>query len=135
MSKAKLSAGIEELNDKLNSKTRVVMRVKHYKSDSGKVIKTGPQEAYMKEKRDYSKCPRTAAEAAQAEKWKAACAAASVIIKDKSHPRYAELRARWNAQFDGHPEPLFQTKGKPTVVYGMFPVFVRMMLLREAENG
>ena len=114
MSKAKLSAGIEELNGKLNSKTRVVMRVKHYKSDSGKVIKTGPQEAYMKE---------------------AACAAASVIIKDKSHPRYAELRARWNAQFDGHPEPLFQTKGKPTVVYGMFPVFVRMMLLREAENG
>ena len=134
MSKAKLSACIEELNGKLSNKDQVVMRVKRYRSDNGKVIKIGPQEAYAKEKRDYSKNPRTAGEAAQAEKWKAACAAASGIIKDKNHPRYAELRARWNAQFDGHPEPLFQVKGRPKVIYGMFPVFVRMVLLREGES-
>ena len=131
MARAQLSAGIDELTGKLNSKTRVVMRVKRYKSDKGKVIKIGPQEAYVKERRDYSKSPRTEAEAVQAEKWKAACKAASEIIKDKNHPRYAELRARWNAQFDGHPDPLFQERGKPKVIYGMFPVFVRMVLLSE----
>ena len=135
MSRAKLSAGIDELNGTLNSKTRVVMRVKRYKSDKGKVIKVGPQETYVKDKRDYSKSPRTVAEEMQAAKWKAVCAAASEIIKDKNHPRYADLRARWNAQFDGHPEPLFQENGKPKVIYGMFPVFVRMVLLKEGEKG
>lgn len=134
MSQSKLSAGIEEMTGKLNSKTRVIMRVKRYKNDKGKVIKVGPQETYVKDPRDYQKNPRTAAEELQAIKWKAACAAASEIIKDKNHPRYADLRARWNAQFEGHPEPLFQVPGKPKVIYGMFPVFVRMVLLREGEK-
>ena len=134
MSRATLSPGIETLRGKLARKSGMQMRIKTYRNDSGEVIKYGPQEYFKRESRDYKHSPRTEAEQAQATIWRTACREASLIIKDKSHPRYADLRARWNAQFDGHPEPLFQVPGKPKVIYGMFPVFVRMVLLREEEK-
>ena len=119
MAQAKLSVGIDLLT-----------RLKEYRADDGTLIKCGPQEIYFKEKRDYKRHPKRGAEEVQAQKWKDACRGASVIIKDKSHPRYGELRARWNAQLKGQPDPLLDPKQVT-----MFPNFVRVILLRELESG
>ena len=59
---------------------------------------------------------------------------ASAIVKDKTHPRYAELRERWNAQFaSGGDKELNEGKDEKKV-YGMFPVFVRMVLMHEKRK-
>ena len=86
--------------------------------------------AAFKEKRDYKRHPRRGAEEVQAQKWKEACRGASMIIKDKTHPRYGELRARWNAQLKGQPDALLDPKRVT-----MFPNFVRVILLKELESG
>ena len=130
MAQAELSVGIDLLRGKLKRDSEVVTRLKGYRADDGTLIKYGPQEIYFKEKRDYKHHPRQGAEEAQAQKWTAACRGASVIIKDKSHPRYGELRARWNAQLKGKPDSLLDPKRVT-----MFPNFVRVILLRELENG
>jgi len=130
MAQAELSVGIDLLRGKLKRDSEVVTRLKGYRADDGTLIKYGPQEIYFKEKRDYKHHPRQGAEEAQAQKWTAACRGASVIIKDKSHPRYGELRSRWNAQLKGQPDPLLDPKRVT-----MFPNFVRVILLRELENG
>lgn len=130
MAQAELSVGIDWLRGKLKRDSEVVTRLKEYRADDGTLIKCGPQEIYFKEKRDYKRHPRRGAEEAQAQKWTAACRGASVIIKDKSHPRYSELRARWNEQLKGKPDELLDPKRVT-----MFPNFVRVILLRELENG
>ena len=130
MAQAELSVGIDLLRGKLKRDSEVVTRLKEYRADDGTLIKYGPQEIYFKEKRDYKRHPRRGAEAAQAAKWQEACRGASVIIKDKAHPRYGELRARWNAQLKGKPDSLLDPKRVT-----MFPNFVRVILLREIENG
>lgn len=130
MAQAELSVGKDLLRGKLKRDSEVVTRLKEYRADDGTLIKYGPQEIYFKEKRDYKHHPRQGAEEAQAQKWQAACRGASVIIKDKSHPRYEELRARWNAQLKGQPDSLLDPKRVT-----MFPNFVRVILLREIENG
>lgn len=135
MAKAKLSPGIETLRGKLAQKTDVQMRVKTYKDDSGHVIKSGPQEYFFRAKRDYKLSPRTAAEENQVNIWREVCRAASVIIKDKNHPRYAELRARWNAQFESGCDAMLNEGSKKKNIYGMFPVFVRMVLLNERKDA
>ena len=98
MAQAKLSVGIDLLRGKLKRDSEVVTRLQEYRADDGTIIKYGPQEIYFKEKRDYKHHPKRGAEEVQAQKWKEACRGASAIIKDKSQPRYGELRARWNAQ-------------------------------------
>ena len=130
MAQAELSVGIDLLRGKLKRDSEVVTRLKEYRADDGTLIKYGPQEIYFKEKRDYKHHPRQGAEETQAQKWTAACRGANVIIKDKSHPRYGELRARWNAQLKGQPDSLLAPKRVT-----MFPNFVRVILLRELENG
>lgn len=130
MAQAELSVGIDLLRGKLKRSSEVVTRLKEYRADDGSIIKYGPQEIYFKEKRDYTRHPKRGAEEVQAQKWKAACRGASVIIKDKSHPRYGELRARWNAQLKGQPDPILDPKRVT-----MFPNFVRVILLRELESG
>ena len=135
MAVAELSPGIESLRGKLSGDSGMQMRFKRWKDDTGRVIKVGPQEFFRRKKRDYKRSPRTEKEEAQASIWREVCREASAIVKDKEHPRYADLRARWNAQFQGHTEPMFQEAGKPKVIYGMFPVFVRMVLLRERTRG
>ena len=87
----------------------------------------------MRKSRDYKRSPRTEAEKAQAQLWQEVCRDASVIIKDKNHPRYAELRARWNAQFKGGADAELNAGKDKRVIYGMFPVFVRMVLLTERK--
>ena len=139
MSKVELSAGLDILRGKVSGRgsagSNMVMRIKSYRDDKGRVISMGPQEFYRLRKRDYRYRPRTAAEEAQAGKWQAVCRAASAIVKDKNHPRYAELRARWNAQFNGGGDAFLNEGRTEKVIYGMFPVFVRMVLLKERTNS
>ena len=135
MARAELSPGIESLRGKLAGWSGIQTRVKQWRDDSGHVIKTGPQELFKRRSRDYKRSPRTAAEQAQAELWSTVCREASTIIKDKNHPRYAELRERWNAQFKGGGDAYLNEGRDKTVVYGMFPVFVRMVLMKEMKEG
>ena len=139
MSKAELSVGIDTLRGKLSGKGRpdssMVMRLKSYRDDKGRVIMMGPQELYRLRKRDYKYRPRTAAEERQAGIWREVCREASTIVKDKEHPRYAELRERWNAQFNGGCDAELNEGRKEKKIYGMFPVFVRMVLLKEKKQA
>ena len=138
MSKAELSAGIDILRGKVSGKGRpdadMVMRIKNYRDDSGHIIMMGPQEFYRLRKRDYKQSPRSAAEETQRSAWQEVCREASAIIKDKAHPRYAELRARWNAQFAGGCDAFLNEGRTEKVIYGMFPVFVRMVLMKERKG-
>jgi len=133
MARARLSPGIESLRGKLAKKSGMQMRIKTYKDDRGRVIGYGPQEFFRRESRDYKRSPQTAAEEAQANIWKEVCQEASRIIKNPEHPRYAELRERWNAQFKGGGDAFLNEGRTEKVVYGMFPVFVRMVLLKERK--
>ena len=135
MAVAELSPGLDSLRGKLARRSGMQMRFKRWKDDSGHVIKVGPQEFFRRNSRDYKHSPRTEAEKRQAGIWQAVCREASAIIKDKSHPRYAELRARWNAQFDGGCDAFLNEGRTEKVVYGMFPVFVRMVLLKERKEA
>jgi len=139
MSQATLSAGLDILRGKVSGRgtpnSNMVMRIKSYRDDSGRIIMMGPQEFYRLRKRDYKYSPRSAAEERQAGIWQAVCREASAIIKDKNHPRYAELRARWNAQFKGGCDAFLNEGRTEKVIYGMFPVFVRMVLLKERKQA
>lgn len=94
MAQVELSPGIDKLRGKVSGKSGMTMRIKVYKTDDGHIIKYGPQEYFHRDKRDYTRSPRTAAEVRQADFWRMVCRDASLIIKDKTHPRYAELRSR-----------------------------------------
>lgn len=133
MAQAELSPGIESLRGKLAGYSGFQARFKKWKDDSGRVIKVGPQEIFKRRSRDYKHSPRTEAESAQARIWKDVCREASKIIHDKNHPRYAELRERWNAQFKGGGDPFLKQGEEKAKIYGMFPVFVRMVILKEMK--
>ena len=135
MARAELSPGIESLRGKLAGWSGMQTRFKCWKDDSGRVIKVGPQEMFKRRKRDYKQSPRTEGELAQARIWSEVCREASSIIKDKNHPRYAELRARWNAQFNGGADAFLNEGESKKKIYGMFPVFVRMVLLKERKTN
>ena len=135
MARAELSPGIESLSGKLAGWSQFQARFKKWKDDSGHVIKVGPQEIFKRRTRNYDESPRTEAELAQARIWSEVCREASAIVKDKNHPRYAELRARWNAQFQGGADAFLNEGESKKKIYGMFPVFVRMILLKERKNG
>lgn len=133
MARAELSPGIESLRGKLAGWSGMQTRIKKWKDDTGHVIKVGPQEMFKRRTRDYKHSPRTEAELAQARIWSEVCREASTIVKDKNHPRYAELRARWNAQFQGGADAFLNEGREKKAIYGMFPVFVRMVLLKERK--
>ena len=139
MSQAVLSAGLDILRGKVSGKgapkSNMVMRIKSYRDDKGHIVSMGPQEFYRLRKRDYKHSPRSAAEESQRLIWQGVCREASSIIRDKNHPRYAELRERWNAQFNGGCDAFLNEGRTEKVVYGMFPVFVRMVLLKERKVG
>ena len=131
MSRVTLSPGLEIWRGKVSGKSGMTMRIKSYRDDEGNIIKMGPQEYYRKDKRDFKVHPRSAAEETQRQVWQTVCREASQIVKDKNHPRYAELRARWNAQFNGSCDAFLNEGLKEKKIYGMFPVFVRMVILKE----
>lgn len=135
MAQAELSPGIENLRGKLAGYSEFQARFKKWKDDSGRVIKVGPQEIFKRRSRDYKRSPRTEAEQAQARIWQEVCREASKIIKDKNHPRYAELRARWNALFKGGGDPYLNKEEEKVKIYGMFPVFVRMVIMKEKKDA
>ena len=137
MSRVTLSPGLEKWQGKVSGKSGMTMRIKAYRDDEGHIVSMGPQEYYRKEKRDYKVHPRSSAEEAQRQLWQDVCREASAIIKDKNHPRYTELRERWNAQFNGGGDAFINEGREEKVVYGMFPVFVRMVILKEkkTQNG
>ena len=139
MSKAELSAGIDTLRGKVSGQGRpdssMVMRIKCYRDDTGHIVMMGPQEFYRLRKRDYKYHPRSAKEETQRQVWQEVCREASTIVKDKEHPRYAELRERWNAQFNGGCDAELNEGRKEKKIYGMFPVFVRMVLLKERKQA
>lgn len=122
--------GIDDLTGKFNKRDRIVMRQKTFRLPDGKIIKRGSKEAFARDTRDYKRSPRTAAEEVQNNKWKAACQEASRIIHNTTHPRYTELYERWINQAKGHADPI---TGKRMIA--QFGNFVRVILLRELENG
>ena len=134
MSRVTLSPGIDIWRGKVSGKSGMTMRIKSYRDDEGHIVKMGPQEYYRKDKRDYKVHPRSANEEAQRQVWQEVCREASAIVKDKDHPRYAELRERWNAQFKGGCDAFLNEGRTEKKIYGMFPVFVRMVLLKERKE-
>ncbi len=124
------SAGIEDLTGKLNQTDRIVMRQKTFRLPNGKIIKRGPKEAFARDKRDYKRSPRTAAEQVQNSKWQTVCQEASRIMHNAGHPRYKELYERWIRQANGQVDSV---TGKRIIA--QFGNFVRAILLRELENG
>ena len=95
-------------------------RVKEFKDPiTGEGVAHGPNEMYLQSYRDYDEHPLTEGEQKQRSKWREACKAAAVIIKDKSHPRYMELYHRWREQLSDE-KPCMQ-----------FPNFVRAVLASE----
>ena len=134
MSQVKLSPGIDIWRGKVSGKSGMTMRIKAYRDDEGRIVKMGPQEYYRKDKRDFKVHPRSEKEEAQRQLWQTVCREASAIVKNQEHPRYAELRARWNAQFKGGCDAFLNEGRTEKVIYGMFPVFVRMVLMKELKN-
>ena len=130
MANFETSAGIDSLTGKLNSRERIVMRQKKYRLPSGRIIKLGPKEAYVKERRDYKRSPLTANETAQKELWTEVCREGSRIVHDENHPRYSELYDRWIAQATGKSDPV---TGKRCIA--RFINFVCAILLREKQSG
>ena len=86
---------------------------------TGEIAGYGPKEIYAQERRDYDEHPLTANERTQRTKWREACRTASLIIKDKSHPRYMEFYQRWRAHLQSTDSPM------------QFPNFVRAELIHE----
>lgn len=125
MARFETSAGIDELTGKFNRQTRLTMRQKRWRYPDGRVFGYGPKEVYSQKKRDYKRSPRTPAEQVQYEKWTRVCQEASLITKDPTHPRHAEMTARYEAQLRGKPESLL---GKRICTFGNF---VRAILIHE----
>ena len=86
---------------------------------TGEVVGYGPNEMYLKNKRNFDEHPLTSGEIRQRGNWAQACRDAQIILRDTSHPRLMELYHRWRAQLSD-PDP-----------YKQFPPFVRAVLLRE----
>ena len=108
------------LSKRKKEKRITVTRIKSVKDPlTSEVVGHGKKEIYAQYRRDYKYNPMTEGEQKQRNKWREACRAAAVILKDKSHPRYMELYHRWRAQL-GSPNPAKQ-----------FPNFVRAVLASE----
>ena len=108
------------LSKKKNQKRLCVTRRKKVKDPlTGEVVGLGPKEIYAQERRDYKVHPLTPKETVQRSRWREACREASLIIRDKSHPRFMEMYERWRAQLTTD-EPCKQ-----------FPNFVRAVLASE----
>ena len=125
MARFTTEAGIDGLTGKFSKHSRLVMRQKNWHYPDGRIFGQGPKEVYDFHQRDYKRDPRTPAEQVQYEKWTKVCQEASLITKDPTHPRHAEMTARYEAQLRGKPEPML---GKRICMYGNF---VRSVLAHE----
>ena len=108
------------LSKKKEQKRLCITRIKSVRDPlTGEVVGRGRKEIFAQNRRDYKTAPLTPAEQNQRHKWREACRAAAVIVKDKTHPRYIEMYARWREQLAGS-APCKQ-----------FPNFVRAELAKE----
>ena len=129
MAHLKTSDGINLITGALNKKKKrpqeniTVTRVKPVKDPiTGEVVGHGPNEMYIQKRRNYKTHPLTPKEQAQRSKWREACHEASMIIRDKSHPRYMELYRRWREHVSATDKPM------------QFPNFVRSVLVDESKH-
>ena len=120
MAKLYMEDGIHAMTGRISRDSRLVSRVKHFRDPlTGEVVQTGPNEYYHQDRRDYVRHPLTPGEQKQKARWTAACRMASEIVRDRSHPRYMSLYARWRDQLQSA-KPITQ-----------FPNFVRSVLAAE----
>ena len=133
MAHCTISDGIDGITGALKKTTEqgvnhiTVTKKKHFHDPlTGEETGTGPNEIFIQNKRDYKANPRTPAEHAQYERWKAVCQEASRIAKDPNHPRYQEMVDRHAAQLRGKPDPVL---GKKRIC--QFGNFVRAVLIHE----
>lgn len=126
MAQFETSAGIDKITGKLDKQSDLTMRQKYWHAPDGRIIGCGPMEVYSQQKRDYKRRPRTPAEQAQYDKWVTACQEAKQIVGDSSHPRRAEMEARFEAQLTGEPDPAIAPKR-----IGQFGNFIRSVLMHE----
>lgn len=97
-----------------------VTRVKSVKDPiTGEVVGQGPKEIFAQQRRNYAEHPMTDGEQKQRGKWSETCRLASVIIHDKSHPRYMEIYHHWREYLKTADTPM------------SFPNFVRHILIHE----
>lgn len=127
MARYQPTAGFESFTGAISKKKgqahMLVTRRKGVKDPlTGEVVGHGPKEIYAQTPRDYKYHPLTASEVHQRSKWQEACRAASVIVHDKSHPRYMEMYERWREQLTVK-ELCMQ-----------FPNFVRAELVKELQE-
>ena len=118
------SDGINLLNGALSKRKSdyrlSITRVKPVKDPiSGEVVGHGPNEFYTQNRRNYKNNPLTIGEKAQRSKWTEACRLASVIIKDKNHPRFMAFYQLWRKHLSETKHPM------------QFPNFVRAVLAKE----
>lgn len=119
-------AGIEGMTGALSKRKDAdrlsIMRRKSVKDPlTGEEVGLGPKEIYLQHRRDYKGHPMTAGETHQRGKWTEACRLASMILKDKNHPRYMEMYHRWREHVRTAETPM------------QFPNFIRTMIVRETQ--
>ena len=118
----------KNITGRLAGKSQIMMRCKKFGLSLGKLIKEGPREIYVKERRDYRLHPLTAGERTQLNRWTAVCREASQIVHNPNHPRYAEFNERWERLQRGEADPTVGMKQ-----YMQFGNYVRSVLLREGR--
>lgn len=127
MARFETNAQFTDLTGKLSKDSDIIMRQKTWRHPiTGEIMKVGPKEMFVQQKRDFKRNPRRGAEAEQHDRWKAACREAQEICSHPLHPRYKELHDRWLAQLDGTPDPALNGK---QVLH--FANFVRALLARD----
>ena len=114
------------ITGRIAGKSQVMTRQKHFGLLLGKLIKDGPHETYLKERRDYKRHPMMTGERLQRERWAAVCREASAITHDPNHPRHAEFEQRWQNLQQGNSDPIVGTRQ-----FVQFGNFVRAVLLKE----
>ena len=112
-----ISNGIDGITGALKKTTHqgvnhisVTRRKEHHDPITGEVVGYGPNEMYIKDKRDYNEHPLTPGEKRQRGNWSQACREALVIYRDKSIP------ASWNSTNDGEHNSL-----TPIITKSSFP--------------
>ena len=134
MAKVDLSIAIDGIHGRPSKHSKIVMRRKKYRAESGKVVRKGAQEMFERDPRDFEKTPPQGAELANMRSFGDVSLATSALIRagkmteeevaalpDEERARIMELREvmadfrkRFYAQFKKpDPEAPFEKKLKP----------------------
>lgn len=158
--KVDLGIGVEGAHGKPNKRSKMVLRQKKYRAESGKVMRTGAQEAFEREPRDFEKTPPQGAELANMRSFGEASLASSELIRagkmtdeelaalsEEERTRivalreeFLALRKRFYAQFN-HPDPEapFEKTPRPGSIklrrkqYSKIDTFIQAILRERAR--